>query len=236
MPRLSVTVDHIATIRQARGGKEPDPVHAATLAELAGCHGVTVQLREDRWHIQDRDVYLLKQTAGVPLNLEIAPTADMAHIAADVAPSIVTLTPPRREERTAEGGLTVRGKERELETLIETFHERNIVVSLFVDPDIQQIKAASRTGASSVELHAGYYASASGHGRRDELGRLRDAAIAAQKLGLHVSAGNGLDYQNVARVAELDVISELIIGHAIIARAALSGMESAVRDMLTLVS
>jgi pyridoxine 5-phosphate synthase len=235
MATLGVNVDHIATIRQARGGREPDPVQAAVLAELAGAHGITAHLREDRRHMQDRDIYMLKQTVTTHLNLEMAATVEMAQTAIDVAPWMATLVPERREERTTEGGLAVKGKERDLAKLIEDLHEHNILISLFIDPDISQIKAAARTGATHVELHTGYYANASGQAQMDELAKLQDAAIGAHKLGLHVNAGHGLTYQNTSPVADLEHVEELNIGHSIIARAALVGMDLAVRDMLALV-
>jgi pyridoxine 5-phosphate synthase len=235
MATLGVNVDHIATIRQARGGKDPDPIQAAAIAELAGAHGITAHLREDRRHIQDRDIYMLKQTVSTRLNLEMAATPDIVKIAIDVLPFMVTLVPEKREERTTEGGLPVNGKERDLEKSIESFHNNNILVSLFIDPDIQQIKAAKRTGASHIELHTGYYANAKGHACFDELERLRDGALVARKLGLHVNAGHGLDYHNVAPVARIEGMEELNIGHSIIARAALVGLDNAVRDMLALI-
>ncbi len=235
MVTLGVNVDHIATIRQARGGNEPDPVHAAVLAELAGARGITAHLREDRRHMQDRDIYLLKQTVTSHLNLEMAHTTEMVQTALDVCPYMVTLVPEKREERTTEGGLSVRGRERDLAKSIESFRENNILVSLFIDPDIHQIRSGAKTGATHVELHTGYYANAHGKAKQDELLRLQDAAIAAHKLGLVVNAGHGLNYLNVTPVAELDHIEELNIGHSIIARASLVGIDSAVRDMLTLI-
>lgn len=235
MTTLGVNVDHIATIRQARGGNEPDPIQAAVIAELAGAHGITAHLREDRRHMQDRDIYLLKQTVITHLNLEMAATQEMVQIALDVCPYMVTLVPEKREERTTEGGLNIRGKERELAKSIDSFRENNILVSLFVDPDIQQMKSSTRTGATHVELHTGYYANASGQAQVDELRRLQDAAIAAHKLGLTVNAGHGLNYQNVSPVSKLDYVDELNIGHSIIARASLIGLENAVRDILALI-
>jgi pyridoxine 5-phosphate synthase len=235
MATLGVNLDHIATIRQARGGKEPDPVQAAVIAELAGAHGITVHLREDRRHIQDRDVYLLKQTLSTRLNLEMAATPEIVKIAIDVLPFMVTLVPEKREERTTEGGLHINGKERDLEKSIESFHNNTIIVSLFIDPDIQEVKAAKRTGATHVELHTGYYANARGQACFDELERLRDATLVARKLGLHVNAGHGLNYHNVKPVANIDGMEELNIGHSIIARAALVGLDKAVREMLELV-
>jgi pyridoxine 5-phosphate synthase len=235
MATLGVNVDHIATIRQARGGREPDPVAAATLAEIAGAHGITAHLREDRRHIQDRDIYLLKQVVATRLNLEMAATPDIVKIAIDVLPFMVTLVPERREERTTEGGLTVAGKERDLSAALESFRNNNILVSVFIDPDIQHIKAAKRLGATHIELHTGYYANAKGQACIDELERLRDAAMVARKIGLRVNAGHGLNYYNVAPVAGIDGMEELNIGHSIISRAILVGMERAVSDMLTLI-
>jgi pyridoxine 5-phosphate synthase len=235
MPTLGVNVDHVATIRQARGGREPDPIHAAVICELAGARGITAHLREDRRHMQDRDIYLLKQTVNTRLNLEMAATQEMVQIAIDVVPFMATLVPERREERTTEGGLAVREKERDIAKAVEQLREHNILVSLFVDPDIQQIKAASRTGASHIELHTGYYANASGKVQEDELARLQDSAIAANRLGLRVNAGHGLTYINTAPVAKLAHMEELNIGHSIISRAVLTGLDKAVRDMLELI-
>lgn len=236
MAALGVNVDHIATIRQARGGTEPDPVKAAVLAELSGANGITAHLREDRRHIQDRDIYLLKQVVSTHLNLEMAAIPEMVHIAADVLPYMATLVPERREERTTEGGLAVAGKERDLEKTVESLQENNVLVSLFIDPEIQQIKAARRIGATCVELHTGYYANAQGQARTEELAKLSDAALAAAKLGLRANAGHGLDYGNTAPVAAIAEIEELNIGHAIVSRAALMGIDNAVRDMVSLVA
>jgi len=236
MATLGVNVDHIATIRQARGGKDPDPVQAAVLCELAGASGITAHLREDRRHIQDRDIYLLKQTISTRLNMEMAPTSEMIKIAVDVLPYMVTLVPEKREERTTEGGLNVRERERELSKAVETFKNNNILVSLFIDPDLNEIKAAKRTGATHIELHTGFYSNASSaQAVAEELGKLKDAAMAANKLGLHVNAGHGLNYQNVTPVAEISYMEELNIGHAIVARSSLVGLEAAVRDMIALI-
>jgi pyridoxine 5-phosphate synthase len=235
MATLGVNVDHIATIRQARGGKEPDPVAGATMAEIAGAHGITAHLREDRRHIQDRDIYLLKQIVATRLNLEMAATPEIVKIAIDVLPFMVTLVPERREERTTEGGLLVAGKERDFGAAMESFRNNNILVSLFLDPDIQQVKAAKRLDATHIELHTGYYANAKGQACIDELERLRDAALVARKLGLRVNAGHGLNYYNVAPVAGIEGMEELNIGHSIISRAVLVGMERAVNDMLALI-
>jgi pyridoxine 5-phosphate synthase len=235
MATLGVNIDHIATIRQARGGNEPDPVHAAILAELAGAHGITAHLREDRRHIQDRDIYLLKQSLSTRLNLEMAAVSEIIKIAIDVLPYMVTIVPEKREERTTETGLLVYGKEKELEKTIEVFFNNNIIVSLFIDPDIKQIKAAKKLGVTHIELHTGYYANAKGRACFDELERLKDACLVAKKLDLHVNAGHGLNYQNVVPVAKIEGIEELNIGHSIVARASLVGIEKAVKDMLALI-
>jgi pyridoxine 5-phosphate synthase len=234
MATLGVNIDHIATIRQARGGREPDPVHGAIIAELSGAHGITAHLREDRRHIQDRDIYLLKQTISTHLNLEMAATPEIVQIAIDVAPFMVTLVPERREELTTEGGLDIRAKERELAKVINDMREHNILVSLFIDPDLRQIKAGQKVGATHIELHTGGYANAIGQAQAEELARLKDAARAAHTLGLVVNAGHGLNYRNVAPIAAIENIAELNIGHALIARAAMVGLDQAVRTMLAL--
>jgi pyridoxine 5-phosphate synthase len=237
MATLGFNVDHIATIRQARGGTEPDPVHAAIIAELAGSHGITAHLREDRRHIQDRDIQLLKQLLTIHLNLEMACTTEMVKIAVDLLPRMVTLVPEKREEKTTEGGVAVREHEKELAPAIETLRNHNILVSLFIAPDFNQIKVSKRIGATHVELHTGYYTNAaSDSSRSEEIDRLRAMAYAANKLGLQVNAGHGLNYQNVAAIAKLEFIEELNIGHAIVARAALIGIETAVRDMVAIIS
>ena len=236
MATLGVNIDHIATIRQARGGREPDPVHAAAVAELGGASGITANLREDRRHIQDRDIYLLKQTVTTHLNMEMAATAEMIKIAVDVLPYMVTLVPEKREERTTEGGLSVREREKELTQAIETFRNNNILVSLFIDPEIEQVKSSKRVGATHIEIHTGYYSNAVGSAQLEELERIRDMTYAANKLGLHINAGHGLNYSNVKAIAGINLIEELNIGHSIVSRAVLVGMETAVRDMVALVS
>ncbi|MBN1577286.1 MAG: pyridoxine 5'-phosphate synthase [Chitinispirillaceae bacterium] len=236
MTTLGVNIDHIATLRQARGGHDPDPLQAAVLAELAGAMGITAHLREDRRHIQDRDIYLLKQIVTTRLNMEMAPTPDMINIAVDVLPFMVTLVPEQRQEMTTEGGIAVRERERDLAKAIETFRDHKILVSLFVNPDINDVKASKRVGATHVELHTGYYANANGATSiAEELGKLKDAALVATKLGLNLNAGHGLNYHNVTPVARIDGMQELNIGHAIVARASLAGMEAAVRDMAALI-
>jgi len=236
MAALGVNIDHIATIRQARGGREPDPVHAAVLAELAGARGITTHLREDRRHIQDRDVYILKQTVSTHLNFEMAPVSDMVKIALDVLPYMVTVVPEKRQERTTEEGYPVREKERDLAKTIETLRENHILVSIFVNPDIAEIRSCAKIGATHIELHTGAYANApSGMAAEEELEKLHGAAMAARKLGLRINAGHGLNYLNVSPVADIDDMEELNIGHAIIARAALVGMDAAVREMAALI-
>ncbi|MCL2219169.1 MAG: pyridoxine 5'-phosphate synthase [Chitinispirillia bacterium] len=239
MATLGVNIDHIATIRQARGGRDPDPIHAAVLAELAGARGITAHLREDRRHIQDRDIYILGQTVSTHLNFEMAPTPEMLKIALDVRPYMVTIVPEKREEKTTEGGYPVREKERELSEKIATLRENHILVSLFINPDIAEMRSCARVGATHIELHTGAYANAGTANDRaaeeDELTALKNAAMAAQRLGLRINAGHGLNYQNVSPVADIDNMEELNIGHSIISRAAMVGMDNAVREMVSLI-
>ena len=237
MARLSVNVDHIATIRQARRGEEPDPVAAAVLAELAGAEGIIMHLREDRRHVQDRDLRLARQTIQSKLNLEMAATDEMQRIALEVRPNIVTLVPEKREELTTEGGLEVFARLEALKTYIAKLQEAGIPVSLFVDPDEQQITASKKSGARWVELHTGTYANArTDEAREIELAKIREAAKLAASLGLRVGAGHGLNYVNVRPIAALPEGEELNIGHSIISRAALVGMDRAVRDMIALIA
>jgi pyridoxine 5-phosphate synthase len=235
MPTLAVSVDYFAALRQARGATQPTPVQAAAVAELAGAHGICAHLREDRRHIQDRDVYLLKQTVTTRLNLIMTPTTDMIHLALDVVPQMVTLVAESAEERASDAGLTVRGKERELAKAIEGLREHNIAVSLFVDPAIEQVKSVARAGATNIEFNTEIYANATGKAVEEELARLESAAMAADRLGLFVSAGQGLDYRTAPEVANIGHIAEVTIGHALTARAALVGLDTAVRDMLAAV-
>jgi len=230
--RLGVNVDHVATVRQARGGQNPDPVEAAVLAEIAGCDGITIHLREDRRHIQDRDLAILRRTAKTRLNLEMAATQDMVKIALDIKPHTATLVPERREELTTEGGLEVAMNLDYLKKVISLLSDAEIKVSLFVDADIDQIKASHRVGAHAVEIHTGKYAEAKTRSEaEDEYGRIVNAAKVAQKLKLEVIAGHGLDYQNVRAIVEIPEIVEVNIGHSIVSRAVLIGMERAVREM-----
>ena len=230
--RLGVNVDHVATIRQARGGQNPDPIEAAVLAELAACDGITIHLREDRRHIQDRDLAILKRTVKTRLNLEMAATQDMVKIALDIKPDAVTLVPERREELTTEGGLEVAMNMDYLKKVTSLLTDAEIKVSLFVDPDIDQIKASHRVGAGAVEIHTGKYAEAKTKtDAKEEYGKIVNAAKVAQKLKLEVIAGHGLDYHNVRAIVEIPEIVEVNIGHSIVSRAVLVGMERAVREM-----
>jgi pyridoxine 5-phosphate synthase len=232
MARLGVNVDHVATVRQARGGSEPDPVAAAVLVELAGADGLIVHLREDRRHIQDRDLKLLRETVQTKLNLEMAATDEMVRVAMDIKPHLVTLVPERREELTTEGGLDVEGQRQRLKDVIALLHQSGIAVSLFVDPDLDQLKAARRVDADCVELHTGRYANALGLREQDgEFEALVQGARAAYKLEMAVSAGHGLNYRNVRRLRGIAEIVEYNIGHSIIARAVFVGLERAVREM-----
>jgi pyridoxine 5-phosphate synthase len=229
---LGVNIDHVATIRQARRTIEPDPVGAAVLAELAGADGITVHLREDRRHIQDRDVRLLRQTVRTHLNLEMAATDEMVNIALDVKPDYVTLVPERREEVTTEGGLDIAGQLERMKQVVGTLQDAQIPVSLFIDADEQQIKAAAATQAQFIELHTGQYAEAHDEpSRTQELGILAAGCQQAIEQGLRVNAGHGLTYWNVYPVACLTGMEELNIGHTIISRAVLVGLERAVREM-----
>lgn len=235
MSLLGVNVDHIATLRQARGGSEPDPVTAASIAELAGADGITVHLREDRRHIQDRDVMLLRRTVQTRLNLEMAATEEMVEIAMKVVPDYVTLVPEKRQELTTEGGLDVVMHSRKLAVHIDLLHQTGIMVSLFVDPDLEQLKAACRIKADYVEIHTGAYCEAQGKIKAVELVKLEESIRAGRKLGLGVNAGHGLNYQNIRPVLAIGGVEEYNIGHSIISRAVLVGLDRAVREMAELV-
>jgi len=237
MPRLSVNIDHIATLRQARKGIEPDPVAAAVLAELAGARGIIAHLREDRRHIQDRDLRLLRETVQTKLNLEMAATEEMLRIALEVKPDFSTLVPEKREELTTEGGLEVASRIDFMKSFISRLREAGITVSLFIDPDEEQIAASKKSGADWVELHTGAYANARTDRERDrEFVKITEGARLAAGLGLRVGAGHGLNYVNVQRIAGIPEVEELNIGHSIISRAALVGLERAVREMIGLIS
>jgi len=235
--RLYVNIDHVATVRQARRTDEPDPVRAAVLAELGGADGITVHLREDRRHIQDRDVRLLMQTVRTGVNLELAASSEVVAIACELRPMQATLVPEKREEVTTEGGLAL-GEPRQLESTkraLARLEEAGIRTSLFIDPDEAAIRASVDLGVDAVELHTGEYANARGEARRAQLDRLNRAAAVACKLSLAVHAGHGLTYENVHPVAAIPEIEELNIGHSIVSRAVLTGMEAAVRDMAEIV-
>lgn len=236
MPTLGVNIDHIATVRQARRTVEPDPVAAAVLAELAGADGITVHLREDRRHMQDRDVRLLRQTVRTHLNLEMAATDEMVAIALDIKPDYVTLVPERREEVTTEGGLDVAGQVDRMKAVVSTLQGADIPVSLFIDAAADQIEASAQVRAQFIELHTGPYAEAKGERDRDqELNILAQGTAQAIALGLRVNAGHGLTYWNTTPVARIPGMEELNIGHSIISRAVLVGLERAVREMKALI-
>lgn len=229
---LGVNIDHIATVRNARGTHYPDPVQAAFVAEQAGAEGITVHLREDRRHITDRDVRILRETIETRMNLEMAVTEEMVQIACDIQPHFVCLVPEKRQEVTTEGGLDVAGQQEKITAAVERLAAAGILVSLFIDADRQQIDAAQASGAPYIEIHTGAYAEAAeGEARNAELQRIRQAATYAAGLGLKVNAGHGLTYHNVQPIAALPEIHELNIGHAIIGRALFSGLADAVSEM-----
>jgi pyridoxine 5-phosphate synthase len=236
MPRLGVNIDHVATVRQARQTFEPDPVRAAIICELAGADGIVAHLREDRRHMQDRDLELIRQVINIKLNFEMAATDEMVERALNILPEQVTLVPEKREELTTEGGLDVRKQAGELSGVVEILQGKGITVSLFIDPEEEQIKASVETGASAVEFHTGRFAESYLKGEFErELRELITAVEIAKKARLSVYAGHGLTYQNAALAANINGIEELNIGHTIIARAVLVGLERAVKDMIALV-
>ena len=236
IPVLGVNVDHVATLRQARLTRYPDPVHAAHVAELAGAGQITIHLREDRRHIQDRDVRVLRETIRSRMNLEMGATAEMLAIALQTRPAMVTLVPEKREERTTEGGLDVAGQLDALTRFAAPLLDAGIIVSLFIDPDERQVDASRATGATMIELHTGDYAEAAGAHAAHELDKLAHATRYGKACGLTIAAGHGLDYHNLAPlVAAVPDIVEYNIGHSIVARAVFSGLEQAVRDMVTLI-
>lgn len=237
MPRLGVNVDHVATLRQARGGNDPDPLAAAVLVELAGADGIVVHLREDRRHIQDRDLQLLRELIRTKLDLEMAADETMAKIALTVKPDMVTLVPERRQELTTEGGLDVAAHKDRIQQIVGMLHNSGIPVSLFIEPDLAQIKAAHKISADFVELHTGKYANAKRSKEADaEIEAITQAAKLAYKLGMGVNAGHGLNYHNVKRLTHIPEIVEYNIGHSIIARAVMVGLDQAVREMKALLS
>jgi pyridoxine 5-phosphate synthase len=236
-PRLGVNIDHVATLRQARRAPEPDPVHAAVLAELGGANGITVHLRSDRRHVQDRDVEILRQVVRTRLNLEMASTQEMLRLALTVKPDQATLVPERLDELTTEGGLDAVLNSVQLRPVVKTLTEGGVEVSLFVDPDLEQVKEAHKLDARAIEVNTAAYADARDERAREAaLRKVVDAARLARKLGLAVHAGHGLTYANVGAVAAVGEIVELNIGHNIVARAALVGMERAVREMVAAIA
>jgi pyridoxine 5-phosphate synthase len=237
MPLLGVNIDHVATVRQARRTNEPDPVHAAVLAELGGADSLTVHLREDRRHIQDRDVRLLKQMARVRLNLEMAVSEEITRFALSVMPDQATLVPERREEVTTEGGLDVKTHFKRIRQTVDQLQGAGILVSLFIDPDLAQVEKAKELGVEAVELHTGAYAEARTPKQVEiEFDKLREAGQFANAQGLKLNVGHGLTYRNVRRVAEIHCVHELNIGHSIVSQALLVGFERAVREMKQLVT
>jgi pyridoxine 5-phosphate synthase len=234
--RLCINIDHVATLREARGGVEPDPVTAAAICEFAGADGIVCHLREDRRHINDRDLRLLRETIKTKLDLEMAATEEIIAIAIQTLPEMVTLVPERREELTTEGGLDVRGHRHHLRDAVKTLRAHDIEVSLFVDPVREQIEASKDVGADKIEIHTGEYANARNEReQRERLLIVRDAARMARELGLGVNAGHGLNYLNIISFREIVEIEEISIGHAIISWAVFVGLEKAVREMLALV-
>jgi pyridoxine 5-phosphate synthase len=240
MVKLGVNIDHIATIRQARMEEDPDPVRAAEACESEGADGITVHLREDRRHIQDKDVHALRKTVKSKLNLEMAASEEIVNIAVKVKPDDICLVPEKRQELTTEGGLDVAGRTEQIKKVVSRLKSAGIKVSIFIDPDERQVKAAKQAGADCVELHTGKYARAFKEKDRDttkaELERIKKAAGVALKEGLVLNAGHGLDYENVKPIAEIQGMNELNIGFSIIARAAFEGLGAAVREMKKLVS
>lgn len=236
---LGVNIDHVATVREARKVREPDPVAAASLAELAGADGITVHLREDRRHIQERDVRLLRQTVATHLNLEMAATPEMIQLAIQILPDMVTLVPESRQELTTEGGLNVVAHQDRIAQCIDSLKGHDIAVSLFVEPDTKQLKASKKAGADFIEIHTGTFANAFEMGSPEEyetqLGLIIDHVNLAQRNGLGVNAGHGLNYQNIHDIAAIPGIQELNIGHSIMARAMLVGIQEAVREMKKLI-
>ena len=236
MAELGVNIDHVATVRQARQAREPDPVWAAALAELGGADCITIHLREDRRHIQDRDVQVLKETVNVKLNLEMACAPDIVAIACRARPQQVTLVPEKREELTTEGGLNVVGQRDQVAPVIKQLQDAGISVALFLDPIAAQIEMAAELGGQAVELHTGQYALEQGAARQQELAKLIKAGQLVVDHGIALHAGHGLNYQNVGPVASIDQMVELNIGHSIVARALMVGMKQAVYEMKQLLS
>jgi pyridoxine 5-phosphate synthase len=234
--RLCINIDHVATLREARGGVEPDPVTAAHICELAGVDGIVCHLREDRRHINDRDLRLLRETVKTKLDLEMAATEEIVKIAIETLPDMVTFVPEKRQELTTEGGLDVRGHRHHLRDVIKEIHRHDIDVSLFIDPVVEQIEASHEVGADMIEIHTGEYAGARSADQQTELLEvIRSGAQLARRLGMQVNAGHGLNYLNILPLKSIPEIEEVSIGHAVLSRAVFVGLERAVRDMLKVV-
>lgn len=233
--RLCINIDHVATLREARGGVEPDPVSAATICELAGADGIVCHLREDRRHINDRDLRLLRDTVKTKLDLEMAATDEIVKIAVETLPDLATLVPERRQELTTEGGLDVVGHRHHLRDVIRELHRHDIPVSLFIDPVQEEVQAARDVEADFIEIHTGAYAGARTEREASEqIAIIRKAAATARGLGLRVNAGHGLNYLNIIAFREIEEIEEVSIGHAILSRAVFVGLDRAVREMIQL--
>lgn len=232
--QLAVNIDHVATLREARGGMEPDPVHAAVLAELGGASGIVCHLREDRRHVNERDVRVLRDVVTTKLDLEMAATPEIIQIAMDIAPDLVTIVPEKRQELTTEGGLMVAGNEEFLTDVIKAFHDRGILVSLFIEPELAQVVASAQCGADIIEMHTGTYANARHLAAvRIQIERLRSTAQLAAESGLQVTAGHGLDLRNIGPLHGIPEIEEISVGHALVSRAVLVGFEQAVREFVS---
>lgn len=237
MARLGVNIDHVATLRQARGGREPEPLQAALLAELGGADGIVVHLREDRRHIQDRDVFYLREVVQTKLDLEIALTDEMVQKALEIKPDMVTFVPENRAELTTEGGLDVVSQREKIKEVVALLHDGGIIVSLFIDPNRDQIKASHKVNTDYIEIHTGPYANANQPKEQDrELEQILQSARLASKLGLEVNVGHGLNYKNIRRLVSVPEIVEFNIGHSIVSRSILVGMEQAVREMNAIIS
>ncbi|MDX1493552.1 MAG: pyridoxine 5'-phosphate synthase [Longimicrobiales bacterium] len=235
--RLYVNIDHVATVRQARRTDEPDPVRAAVLAELGGADGITVHLREDRRHIQDRDVRLLAETLRTPMNLELAAASEILELTCELCPAQATLVPEKRQEITTEGGLALTevAQRKPTEEALRRLTDQGIRTSLFIDPQEEAIRISAELGVDAVELHTGEYANTRGVERQEHLDRIRRGAVLARSLGLDVHAGHGLTYENVTPVAAIAELEELNIGHSIVSRAVFTGLEPAVREMAEII-
>jgi pyridoxine 5-phosphate synthase len=234
--RLAINIDHVATLREARGGNEPDPVAAAILCELAGAEGIVCHLREDRRHINDRDLRLLRECVKTKLDLEMAATEEIVRIAVETVPELATLVPERREELTTEGGLDVSRHQHVLKEVVKDLHRHDIEVSMFVDPLQEQIEASHEIGADKIEIHTGEFANARSEEEQfDRRELVREAAEMGKRLGMGVNAGHGLNYLNIGLIRSIPEIDEVSIGHAVLSRAILVGLDSAVREMLALV-